>query len=111
MLLSECAPLSIHALPHATQRLAAPSAPPAPPLGRPHRRGFSVNAHHLQAVNAAARQAVEAGGFEVFDGFGLTLHAPPQWFDDARYGVRYKIHEAEVVSDMTVQALLNQLCG
>ena len=40
-----------------------------------------------------------------------TLHAPPQWFDDARYGVRYKIHEAEAVSDMTTQVLLNQLCG
>ena len=62
-------------------------------------------------MNHAAREMVEAAGFEVFDGFGVTLHAPPAWFDDARHGVRFKLHEAEALSDVTTQALLNQICA
>ena len=54
---------------------------------------------------------VEGAGFETFNGFGVTLHAPPQWFDDAKYGVKYKIHAAEAVSDVETQALINQICG
>lgn len=73
--------------------------------------GFSVYAHHMLAVNNAARALVQAAGFEAFEGFGLTLHAPPAWFDEAKYGVRHKIHEAEALSDMTTQALLSQLCA
>lgn len=72
--------------------------------------GFSVYAHHLRAANALAREEVAAAGFDVFDGFGITLHADARWFDDVRYGVKYKIHESEAVSDVTTQALLNQLC-
>ena len=72
--------------------------------------GFSVYAHHLQLVNRVARELVERAGFEVFDGFGLTLHAPPSWFDEARHGVRFKIHESEALSDVTTQAFLNHLC-
>ena len=44
-------------------------------------------------VYECMRQAmVESAGFEVFDAFGVTLHAPPEWFDDVRYGVKYKLH-------------------
>lgn len=72
--------------------------------------GFSTQPHHLQALNAVAREMVEGAGFEVFDGFGVTLHAPPEWFDSAKYGVRFKIHEAEALSDVTTQAFLSVLC-
>lgn len=73
--------------------------------------GFSsASAHYMQRANDAARKMVLAAGFEVFEGFALTLHAPAFWFDDARYGVRFKIHEAEALSDVLTQALLNQLC-
>ena len=56
------------------------------------------------------QQLVERAGFEVFDGFGLTLHAPATWFDEAKYGVRFKIHEAEAISDVVTQSFLGFLC-
>jgi len=66
----------------------------------------------MHRVSWLMRQAmVEAAGFEVFDAFGVTLHAPAEWFDDVRYGVKYKLHEAEALSDVVTQLLLNQLCN
>ena len=41
----------------------------------------------------------------------LLLHAPSEWFDDVRHGVKYKIHEAEPTSDVTTQMFINQLCA
>jgi hypothetical protein len=72
--------------------------------------GFSTQAHHISHVNDLAREMVVGAGFEVFDGFGVTLHASANWFDDARYGVRFKPHESEAVSDVETQALLSQIC-
>ena len=55
--------------------------------------GFSTQAHHLRAVNDAARAQVAEAGFEVFEAFALTLHAPPQWFDDAvRHPAESNLH-------------------
>ena len=74
--------------------------------------GFSTASAQYQAeANDAARSIVEGAGFETFDGFGVTLHAPPAWFDDTRHGVRHMIHEAEATSDLTTQLLLSQLCA
>ena len=85
----------------------------------------------VAAVNALARRLVEASGFEVFDPFAATLHADAHWFDalpsarsgakrrrkrdsdekgSALSGIEYEIHNAEAVSDMVTQMLLNQLC-
>ena len=89
----------------------APRARQRPADCRLAQWGFSTQAHHLALVNAAARREVAAAGFEVFEAFGVTLHAPPPWFDDARYGVRFKIHEAEALSDVTTQAFLGLLCS
>lgn len=73
--------------------------------------GFNSGpAQYLRDANAMARDVVERAGFEVMDGFGLTLHARPGWFDDARHGVRLQIHEAEVTSDLSAQLFLTQLC-
>lgn len=73
--------------------------------------GFNSEAHHVAAFNRVARDLVEAAGFEVFDAFGVTLHAPSEWFDPVRHGVVHKIHEVEAVSDVETQMLLNQLCA
>ena len=58
----------------------------------------------MAAANAIARRIALAEGVEVFDPFGLTLHASPSWFDkdDER---------AEPLSDLLAQALVNQICG
>ena len=72
--------------------------------------GFNTQAHHVALSNAVATRMVEAAGFEVFDAFAVTLHAPVAWMDDVRYGVKHKVHESEAVSDLVTQMLLNQLC-
>ena len=53
-----------------------------------------------------AREVVEAYGFEVFDAFPATQHAPPSWFDERGEDA---IH-ADVLSDMTTQMFINHLC-
>ena len=92
--------------------------------------GYGASAPHLAVVNAVARQIVEGAGFEVFDPWAATLHAAPSWFDalptaargsrragrpgappGAPTGLEYEIHDAEAVSDMVTQMLLNQLCN
>ena len=74
--------------------------------------GFSTaSAQHTAEANELARRLVEGAGFEVFDGFGVTLHALPRWFDDTRHGVRYMIHESEATSDLVTQLFLSQLCA
>ena len=89
----------------------APRARQSPSDCKVAQWGFSTQAHHLRVVNEAARELVTGAGFEVFEApFALALHAPPQWFDDAKYGVRYKIHESEALSDLTTQALLAHIC-
>ena len=72
--------------------------------------GYSSQAHHVAIFNEVARELVTAAGFETFDPFGVTLHALPSWFDDARAPVRHHVFEAEALSDMTTQVWLNQLC-
>ena len=72
--------------------------------------GYSTQAHHVAVFNAVARDLVAAAGFEVFDAFGVTLNAHPQWFDDMRI-IRKKVFEAEALSDLTTQLWLNQLCS
>ena len=63
-----------------------------------------AEAHHVAAVNAVARELVEAAGFEVFDPFAATLHASPTWFDkDER--------QAEPLADLLAQMLANTLCN
>ena len=72
--------------------------------------GYWTQAHHVAVFNEVARAAVTAAGFAVFDPFGVTLHALPRWFDDARL-IRHSIVEAEALSDLTTQLWLNQLCS
>ena len=74
-------------------------------------RGVASQVHQRQAVNAMARRLVEAAGFEVFDPFAVTLHAPPTWFDRERTPLEYSTQDAEAVSDVHTQLLVNQLCA
>ena len=74
-------------------------------------RGLGSQTHHRAAINAFARRMVEDAGFEVFDPFAVTLHAPASWFDSERTPLEHASQEAEAVSDVFTQLLLNQLCG
>jgi hypothetical protein len=69
------------------------------------------HAHYVAAVNKVARAIVLRAGFEVFDPFALTLHARPQWFDREHGAREYATYEAEALSDMLTQLLINQLCS
>ena len=60
----------------------------------------------MQVVNHAARQVVEASGFEVFDPFAVGLHAPASWYNDRGHS-----NHADALSDAITQQLLNQLCA
>ena len=64
--------------------------------------------HSVHAANELARGLVVAAGFEVFDPFATTLHAMPAWFDR---GSSLAMDDAEAISDMTTQLLLNHICG
>lgn len=65
----------------------------------------SASPQHLVKANRIARTVVENAGFEVFDAFGVTLHALGKWFDGNND------HRAEVTSDTVTQMFLSQLCG
>jgi hypothetical protein len=67
--------------------------------------------HRQAAINELARRVVEEAGFEVFDPFGASLHAPSFWFDKLKGPLEYDSRKAEVISDMTAQMLANQLCA
>jgi hypothetical protein len=67
---------------------------------------YNSDAWHMLVANHAARQVVEAFGFEVFDPFAAGLHAPASWYND--HG---NSNHADVLSDAITQQLLNQLCA
>ena len=69
--------------------------------------GYNVEAHYMAVANAAAREVVEAAGFEVFDAFPATAHALNTWYD---MNGRDNQH-SDILSDLTVHMLLNQVCN
>ena len=73
-------------------------------------RGMGSLTHQRASINALARRMVESSGFDVFDPFAITLHAPVSWWDRERTPLEYAAQEAEAVSDMLTQFLLNHLC-
>jgi len=68
--------------------------------------GYNVEAHYMAVANAAAREVVEAAGFEVFDAFPATAHIHPTWYDNNGKDNQH----SDFVSDLTVHMLLNQVC-
>ena len=67
---------------------------------------YNVEAHYMAIANGAAREVVEAAGFEVFDAFPATAHVQPNWYD-----LNGKDNQhSDIVSDLTVHMLLNQIC-
>ena len=68
--------------------------------------GYNVEAHYMAVANGAARQVVEAAGFEVFDAFPATAHLRPTWYDMNGKDNQH----SDTVSDLTVHMLLNQIC-
>ena len=68
--------------------------------------GYNVEAHYMAVANAAAREVVEAAGFEVFDAFPATAHIHPTWYDMNGKDNQH----SDIVSDLTVHMLLNQVC-
>ena len=73
--------------------------------------GLAAFAHHLEAANAVAKQMVEDAGFETFNGFATTLHAPPTWFYQLGGNASYKLFESETISDVETQAVINHICS
>ena len=68
--------------------------------------GYNVEAHYMAVANDAAREVVEAAGFEVFDAFPATAHIHPTWYDNNGKDNQH----SDFVSDLTVHMLLNQVC-
>ena len=68
--------------------------------------GYNTMGHYMMAANAAAREVVEAHGFEVFDPTQALVHAEPQWYD---LNGRDALH-SDALSDLITQTLINQLC-
>ena len=76
--------------------------------------GFASDAHRVNEANSLAKRMVEAAGFEVFDPFGITLHADPRWYDGS--GGSGGPHDAqsqmEATSDVLTQMLISTvLCA
>ena len=65
--------------------------------------GYAAQPQHIHALNEATRAAVEAAGFEVFDAFGPTLHAPPAWFDSGS-GLNERVRQVQGAVDPTLWA-------
>ena len=68
--------------------------------------GYNVEAHYMSVANIAAREVVEAAGFEVFDAFPATAHASNTWYDMNGKDNQH----SDILSDLTVHMLLNQVC-
>ena len=68
--------------------------------------GYNTVGYYLQVGNQMVREVVEAHGFEVFDPFPATAASLPKWFD---LGGKDSLH-ADVLTDLTVQMMLNQIC-
>ena len=77
--------------------------------------GLSAFAHHLEAANRVAKQMVEDAGFETFNGFATTLHAPATWFDEQLVGgasyTNHGLFGSQTISDVETQAIINQICS
>ena len=69
--------------------------------------GYNALPAYMRVVNQVARRVVEEAGFEVFDPFPASLHAPSSWFDQNGQDVQH----SDVLGDMVAQMLLNQLCA
>lgn len=65
--------------------------------------GYAAQPQHIHALNEATRAVVEAAGFEVFDAFGPTLHAPPSWFDSGS-GLNERVRQVQGAVDPTLWA-------
>lgn len=68
--------------------------------------GYNTEGWYLLVANAAAREIVEAHGYEVFDPYPATQHAARGWYD---LGGKDSLH-VDSLSDLITQMLINQLC-